>query len=635
MQKEIYEKNLEVLRKKYPVWAEKMEKLFEKNEDGLEITSEQSISGETIFAVTKDGKKYYLGGKYAPEKMVDYWLEKNAECSEFSTVFVIGIHNGVHIKKMREVLPAKVNYIIYEPSLAIFRHAFENVDLSFLFKEDIPVGVVVEGMNEFELQRYFNVMINFDNMTLLKVYISGNYEHLFAELIDEKIKLIHTHVNKVKINWNTIVRYTNVNAKNVFSNIKYLYKYSTINSLHHILPADMPTIVVSAGPSLNKNIMELKKAQGRACIIATDTAMKPLLNAGIRPDLFVVVDGLKPGTLFQHENISKVPMVTFMVVAEEPMRIHRGKKFFAASGSPLEYKLADELGKNGYSDKWIASIPTGGSVANNCFTMGMYMGSRTIILVGQDLAMTGNRTHADGTFQDKMDEIDIKSKQYFEVEANDGGKVLTRADFNNYRKWFEEKIEEWPHVRVINATEGGAKIKGAEVMTLAEAIEKTCHVEKNLNWKISHAKRYLESDEEREVALEYFLSIPEKILEVRKKAEDGIKQYEKLLKLSEKKKYSSVQLQKLLKKISKVNQYMETDYMALMMSDSLKGLEYNLRATIFETKSEEKDEIRDIARHGLVMLRAIVNVSVQFEKLAENTVVKFAKKQKKLMEKKK
>ena len=56
-------------------------------------------------------------------------------------------------------------------------------------------------------------------------------------------------------------------------------------------------ILVSAGPSLNKNIMELKKAKNKAFIVATDTAVKPLLKAGIEPDLMVMVDGEKPKRL--------------------------------------------------------------------------------------------------------------------------------------------------------------------------------------------------------------------------------------------------------------------------------------------------------------------------------------------------
>lgn len=55
--------------------------------------------------------------------------------------------------------------------------------------------------------------------------------------------------------------------------------------------------------------------------------MKPLLNAGIIPNLFVIIDGLKPGILFEHENISKVPMVTMTGVSVEPMEYHKGKNF--------------------------------------------------------------------------------------------------------------------------------------------------------------------------------------------------------------------------------------------------------------------------------------------------------------------
>ena len=65
---------------------------------------------------------------------------------------------------------------------------------------------------------------------------------------------------------------------------------SVTTQLCDILPTDIPAIVVSAGPSLNKNIVELRKAKNKAFIVAVDTAVKPLVKAGIIPDLYVVVD---------------------------------------------------------------------------------------------------------------------------------------------------------------------------------------------------------------------------------------------------------------------------------------------------------------------------------------------------------
>lgn len=623
----IYQNNLKKLREKYPSWAKQIEKSAEEDDKAdIDVGIEYSIDEKAILTVYKDGKKYYLEGKYAPERIADRWLDKNKDISEFSTIFIIGIHNGMHIRKIMESVPEKTNIIIYEPCCEVFRTAFENVDLSFLFEPDIPVGVIVEGINENDLLDFFSVMINFDNMTLLKIYMSENYGLLFADKVEEIIKSLKKHINDITISWNTTVRYTSVNATNVFNNIVYFYNNYTINSLHKILPKGMPAIVVSAGPSLNKNIMELKKAKNRACIIATDTALKPLLNAGIRPDLFVVVDGLKPGKLFEHEDLSKIPMVTYTTVAVEPMKMHKGKKFFSSSNTALEAEMIRRMVEYDSYEKDFAFLPTGGSVANNAFTLGMYMGADTIILVGQDLAFTNNRTHADGTFKDKMDPIDINSTEYFEVEANDGGKILTRADFNHYRKWFEDRIVEWPHIKVINATEGGAKINGAEVMTLKQAIEEKCNVEKNVSWMISRRKKYLQTDGERQQLLKYFLDCPDKILEVEKKAEKGIDYYKKLLALSKKKTYSEQQLRKILKKIKNVNDYMEKDYMALMIGESLRGIEYTLRANIFQVKETEKDEIQDIAQQGMLMLESMIYAGKQFEILADNTVVKFAKK---------
>ena len=51
-----------------------------------------------------------------------------------------------------------------------------------------------------------------------------------------------------------------------------------------------PAIIVSAGPSLEKNCHLLRKAKGRALIIAVDVVVPTLLPAGILPDLVVALE---------------------------------------------------------------------------------------------------------------------------------------------------------------------------------------------------------------------------------------------------------------------------------------------------------------------------------------------------------
>lgn len=627
----VYEKNMDALRKKYPAWAAILETKKRKKRN-FDVIAEQSMMGDTILKVHANGKQLYLNGKYAPSMVAERWIEQQGKIEAYTPVVIVGISNGVHIKRIMETVPKTSNILIYEPSFELFRRELEEVDLSFLFELDKPVGVIVEGLNESEIRSYFHYMISFDNMTSLKYYISGNYKALFREAVEDFVKKLKKYVEDQEIQWNTYVRYTNVKAKNTFHNICYLSEGYSVEALKGILPADVPAIVVSAGPSLNKNLMDLKKAVGKACIIATDTAVKPLLNAGIIPNLFVIIDGLKPGLLFEHKDISKVPMVTMTGVSVEPMDYHKGKKFFYYSDSQYEEHMLNLLSSEEGCDMTLPNLPTGGSVANNAYSMGVYMGARTIILIGQDLAMTGNRTHADGTFKDKMDEIDAQSEEYFEVEAIDGGKVLTREDFNRYRIWFEGRAKEWKHITMVDATEGGALIHGSKVMTLKQAIRKYCKRDYNVKWHIDHSKKIF-SEENRHIALDHFLNSEKKLQEVKKKAKEGIRYYERLEKLMYKATITDNELKKVLKRIKKINNYIEQDYMAETVRDSLQGIEYILRAGIYQIQEERKDELIEVAQQGELMLTAVCAGVDEIISIAKETVIPYAKGQMDISEK--
>ncbi len=625
MNKAVYEKNMKTLCLKYPAWAERLESIRRKKR-GFDIIAEQSLMGDTILKVDNNGKVLYLNGKYAPAAVVERWLHQQGKMEEYTPIVVIGISNGYHIRRIMESVPKTANILVYEPSFELFRRAMEEVDLSFLFKLDVPVGIVVEGMNEGETDAYFHLMISYDNMSFLKCYTSGNYSSLFREQVEGFVKKLKAYIERLNVTWNTLVRYTNVKAKNTFHNLHYLYEGYSIAALQGILPEDVPVIVVSAGPSLNKNILDLKKAVGRACIIATDTAMKPLLNAGIIPNLFVIIDGLKPGVLFEHKDLSKVPMVTMTGVSVEPMAYHKGKKFFYYSSSPLEQKILVDLSEKEKKNQVLPNLTTGGSVANSAYSLGVYMGAKTVILVGQDLAMTGNKTHADGTFQDKMEEINVNNGAYFEVDAVGGGKIWTRDDFNRYRKWFEDCAKEWHHITMVDATEGGALIRGSKVMTLKKAIQKYCKRDFNVKWHISHCKK-LFTGENRQVALTYFRDSEKKLVEVRKRAKEGLRNYERLEKLLQKPSVTDSELQKVLKKIKKTNNYMERDYMAETVMDSLCGIEYTLRPSIYKVREDQNSELMDVAEQGKVMLHGIAVAADEISEIAKETIVPYAKTQ--------
>lgn len=625
MNKPVYDKNMETLEKKYPVWAEIL-RSRKRKKPNFDVLIEKSYTDESILKINDRGHVLYLNGKYAPSAFVEEWLIRQGKINQFATIIIVGISNGVHIKKIMERVPKTVNILIYEPSFEIFRRAMEEVDLSFLFQPNIPVGIIVSEINEFETESYFHYMITYDNMVSLKIFMSGNYQELFPKEIGEFVGALKEYLKNVEVGWNTTIRYTDVNAKNVFHNLPYLYGGYAVSDLKNILPEKVPVIIVSAGPSLNKNMSDLKEAVGKSCIIATDTAMKPLLNAGIIPDLFMIVDGLKPAELFEHKDISKVPMVTMTAVSTEPMDLHKGKKFFYDSGSPYETEMVRMIDAMEERDVCLPGLPTGGSVATSAFSLGVYMGAKTIILVGQDLALTGNKVHVDGAFQNEKCKIDMSSGQYLEVDAVGGGKVVTQLDFKLYLDWFEKIIKEWDHIQVVDATEGGALIHGAKNMTLKRAINKYCVQRYNTKWHIDRVPKLINTPEEKTYALRYLGDSINDLEEVKKKAEVGLKYYDRLQELANKKECSSNQLQKTYKKIKHINSYMENNSMAEMVMDSLKGIEYVLRPTIYQMNSDEHAEIEDVVRQGKLMLKSILVAVDEIEKIVKETIIPFVEK---------
>ena len=166
----VYEKNLAALEQKYPVWAEIVRSKRRKKRN-FDVVIEKSYTDESIMKVVDHQKCYYLNGKYAPTAPVEEWLVSQGDMDKFATIIIVGISNGVHIKRIMESVPKTVNIMIYEPSFEIFRRAMEEVDLSFIFQLDIPVGIVVQEINGFEVERYFRYFVTYDNMIFLKIYM--------------------------------------------------------------------------------------------------------------------------------------------------------------------------------------------------------------------------------------------------------------------------------------------------------------------------------------------------------------------------------------------------------------------------------------------------------------------------------
>jgi len=250
----------------------------------------------------------------------------------------------------------------------------------------------------------------------------------------------------------------------------------------------VPAILVSAGPSLDKNIHELRSCEDRALILATDTTMKPLLAAGIVPHFVLTGD---PG----HENylhLKGTGTCASLLVAEGTAYPASLAEFsertilctFENSALP---SLSDLLAHKGTLRAW-------GSVATMGLDFALRLGCNPIIFVGQDLAHSHGRTYCSGVHFEERWFAGITNPDQWEecakrlrtrphtvvVQDIFGSSVESTDKLTGYWNWFTKELHAHVGVRFINATEGGILKENVDIISLREALHRYCSTRRNL-----------------------------------------------------------------------------------------------------------------------------------------------------------
>lgn len=620
----VYEENLRTLAAAYSqmdkLIEEAKEKKKEKEEPSLELMEEEAMDGTKILRVRKGGRSCYLNGRRNTTEAAKYWVDTLGELQTNAPVFMMGLGNPSYLKELAERTNHRIAIVIYEPSFEIFLNFLENVPLQrWMEKHQIIFWVKgLEGMDDEAMGRALRRMVTYEMIPYSRKLILPNYDVLFAEEAVAFLQVIRDFAQEEVVQYNTQQLFSAVMAKNILENMKYLCDGYKTTQLVEVIPRDIPGIVVAAGPSLNKNIKELKRAKGKAFIIAVDTALKPLLAEGIVPDMFAVVDGKKPIELVRTEAAKDIPLLSAMTANSEVLKYHTGMKFFYNEGVGIADHIMWKSGKRH------GGVDSGGSVATSVFSLLYKIGFTRVILVGQDLAYTGNKSHADGTFSDVMEEEDTKN--YIMVEGNLEENVPTISNLKVYLEWYNMYIEgiqkRNKDFRVINATEGGAKIKNTEVMTLHDAIEQECTKEVDIQECLSRLQPMF-SGKSREWAQGYLKGLPEKFHELAKNARKAKGLYVKLDKVCNKKNIDKKEYVSVLKKIEKIIKKIETNEVYQLVCLTMVNAQYILWSEQFLHEETVKKEGRELARKGILYTENVGKMAELFGEFSGEIYTEF------------
>ena len=318
----------------------------------------------------------------------------------------------------------------------------KNKQLFFVFGSNIQEQAeLIAGIIDVDKFDGWQPVLNKSDLKYEADYLRDLYKYLGEKF---NIKNLNKSTNLTMIKY--FIRNALINAPLVLNN-------SSIANLKGVA-LNRPVLIVATGPSLNKQLPILAQYQNIYTIVAVDTAYPILEKNGIIPDYLI---GLDP-TSIPSWAANTLPVQTVFAVdvgcAPGLVWSHNKNHLFSASFDPCQWVL-DRVGVN------VDSMATGGSVATSAFNFARHFDGQPIVLIGQDLALTGGKDHADGyMFTYSSEVFDHSSHTGFNVEGYYGDSVRTERQLLYYKNWYEQTIKSNPKLMVINATEGGAKISG-------------------------------------------------------------------------------------------------------------------------------------------------------------------------------
>ena len=598
----IYEKNLEVIKKRLPPCYSGVLEYKSVNNENNRVFIEESENNEKIVAVNHDNRIWYLNSKYDAAEGTKSWMNSFESINFRGIVIMCGMSNLMYARELLKKLGKDNILIIYEPDPDILIKVLEEIDVSDVLG-DFRTFLFSEKINMTFLRQYLRMLFEYERINYSRFVVLPNYNGIYKNNIEMFTDLCQSEIVLLEATNNTAILLGEEMNNNHIDNIWYSIFSSSINELKNEIDKinikNIPCIIVAAGPSLDKNIDILKQAQKKSLIIAVDSAIKALLAQDIIPDLLVTVDSHKPMTLFENERILDIPLVVCMQSRVELLQKHKGKQFMFASTDYMKHIY-------NHFNKELETLSTGGSVANNAFSLAKFLGFKTIILVGQDLAFTDNKKHVGNVYNEKAIGED-SSEQYIEIEGQDGNPILTFPNFKLYRDWFEAEIKDNPEINVINATEGGAKIHGAEITTLKEAIGKCCIYDVDFDKAIAATNDSFSSKQKVEF-YEMLESMTDKLENLRKKLKNGIRDYNKFYELIRNGKNHTQEFKRVLESIEKVNYLDKIEPLMEFVMMYAKEDEHNLGQNIYDVddSADIKSEGKEIADRGIAMLNAYI-----------------------------
>jgi hypothetical protein len=474
------------------------------------VTIGEAEDGAHSLVVSSDVGDYTFVSRYQPQEEAERWARHRIEEEVPTSIIIHGFGLGYRIRALLDELSPETHIFIDEPSPVLARAVFRTLDCTAIL-EDPRVELFVGDESKL-LESRLSDWAGWNSPDELQIIGLPNYHSLFADSRQRLNELAEMQAGTVQLQRSTNFSQCVQWIKNTVRNLVFSPNFRFVDVLEDQFEGK-PAVLISGGPSLDKNIELLKGTEHKVLIIAIDTVIPVLEEHGIEPDLMVTADGLKSNYELNlaGSEYQKIPMVAALISFPRILEEHDAPKFILTSEIEAEVMLRDLFDRLGIEPEGLNSFTKGLTVSHIAYHVADILGASPIILIGQDLAYdeTG-REYASGVQREKGVEETLT------VEGVDGEVVETKLEWYSFLVEFQKMIGQDDFV--IDATEGGAKIAGTQVSTLADALHEYGGESVELGPVLNQLQRSTEtvvpSNKEREILSDWGATLLDDMMEV-------------------------------------------------------------------------------------------------------------------------
>ena len=422
---------------------------------------ESSRSGHPTLAVGGS----YLHSRYDPVRDAERALGDATAFESKGCVFA-----GVGLGYACELYAARYSestIVIIEPDIYIFYLMLASRPLEPLFAH--ANLMVMAGITAREAATFLDTM----GLEEIPVHENAALAAPNRPWFDEFDAIRERNRQKRQINANTLKRFGGLWLRNVCANATEMRDRAGIGCFAGALEG-IPTLVVAAGPSLDRVLPHLAEIKKRAAIVAVDTAVRACVRAGVEPDFIVLVDP----QYWNWRHLDGVSCPSSVLITESaawpavfrfPCRsIHLCSSLF-----PIGKFIESRIGAKG-------ELGAGGSVATTAWDFARHAGARDIYMAALDLGFPDKRTHFTGSiFEDRTHAVSGRTATAetalytalygagpYPVPDYRGSTVLTDKRLILYAWWFESRLASFPEYRTRTITPEGVRIPGFDVSSV-------------------------------------------------------------------------------------------------------------------------------------------------------------------------